>query len=101
MVCIGATEKTMVVIFGPILVDVYGLKIATEILPLKGVSVIISMIIAGCLGLFLSKFAAKSLFWLCGFNVMSLAIGIYLASIILKHHKINNKKQYIEDRVSS
>jgi MFS family permease len=100
MVLIGATEKTMMVIFGPILVDTYGLKIATELLPLKGVSVIISMIIAACLGLVLSQYAEKSLYWLCGFNVIGVIIGVYLAIVISKHHKINKKIKYPEDGIS-
>jgi hypothetical protein len=82
----------MMVVFGPILVDIYGLKVATELLPLKGVSAIISIIIAACLGLVLSQLAQKALFWLCGFNAIALIIGIYLASLISKHHKINKKK---------
>jgi MFS family permease len=57
MVFLGSTEKTMLVLFGPILVDVFGLKIATELLPLKGLSGIISVIIAAFLGILLSQYA--------------------------------------------
>jgi MFS family permease len=91
MVFLGSTEKTLLVIFGPILVDVYGLKVATELLPLKGISGIISVIIAACLGIVLARYGEKSLYWLCGFSVLALIIGGYLASLILKHDKINKK----------
>lgn len=90
MALIGATDKTMLVIFAPILIDIYGLKIATELLPLKGISGIISVIIASGLGMWLSRYAQKALFWLCGFNIIGVAIGIYLAMLISKHQRYNN-----------
>jgi hypothetical protein len=81
----------MLVIFGPILVDVFGLKVATELLPLKGISGIISVIIAAGLGMALSSFGEKALFLLCGFSVAGLIVGGYLANLISKHDKINKK----------
>lgn len=54
MVLLGSTDKTMLVVFAPIMIDCFGLKIATELLPLKGVSGIISIIIASIIGFIFS-----------------------------------------------
>jgi hypothetical protein len=52
---------------------------------LKGISGIISVIIASGLGMWLSQYAEKALFWLCGFNIIGVILGIYLAVLISKH----------------
>lgn len=57
MILIGGTDKTMLVLFAPILIDTFGLRAATELLPFKGLSGILSVILAAALGLVFSKFA--------------------------------------------
>ena len=54
MVLLGSTDKTMLVVFAPIMIDCFGLKVATELLPLKGISGIISIIIAAIIGFIFS-----------------------------------------------
>lgn len=58
MVSIGSTDKTMLVIFGPIIIDCFGLKVATELLPLKGVSGIISIVLASIVGFIVAEMEA-------------------------------------------
>jgi hypothetical protein len=50
MILLGGTDKTMLVLFGPILINFFGLRVATQLLPLKGLSGILSVILASILG---------------------------------------------------
>lgn len=50
MILLGGTDKTMLVLFGPILINFFGLKVASQLLPLKGLSGILSVILASILG---------------------------------------------------
>lgn len=89
MILIGATDKTMLVLFAPIIIDAFGLQVATELLPLKGLSGIISVILASVFGLAFSKFSPeKALYGLTSFSILNLVLGGLLANIIRKYeHK--------------
>lgn len=83
MLLIGATDKTMLVLFAPICIDFFGLQVATELLPLKGISGILSLSLGAVLGLALSGMAPnKILLALCGFSVVNLVLGAKLANLV-------------------
>lgn len=55
MILLGSTDKTMLVVFAPIMIDCFGLKVSTELFPLKGVSGILSIILASVVGFIFSN----------------------------------------------
>lgn len=83
MILIGGTDKTMLVLFAPILIDIFGLRVATELLPFKGLSGILSVIVAAALGLVFANFAPQiALYAITSLSVLNLALGAYLARAI-------------------
>lgn len=85
MIFIGGTDKTMLVLFAPILIDSFGLRVATELLPFKGISGIFSVILAAALGLVFSGMPPeRALYAICAFSLINLGLGIYLSRIIRK-----------------
>jgi MFS family permease len=57
MILLGSTDKTMLILFGPTLIDCYGLAVATQMLPFKGVSGIVTIILASILGYVFAEFS--------------------------------------------
>ena len=85
MIFIGGTDKTMLVLFAPILIDSFGLDVATELLPYKGLSGILSVVLAAGLGLAFSGMPPeRALYAICFFSIVNLGLGISLARIVKK-----------------
>jgi hypothetical protein len=80
---LGATDKTMLIMFGPTLVDCFGLGVATHLLPFKGLSGIIAIGLSSILAYVFAKTPAETaLLFMCLFSVANLAIGGYLAYLV-------------------
>jgi MFS family permease len=85
MVLLGGTDKAMLILFAPTLIDCFGLRVASQLLPFKGLSGILSVIFAAALGFIFAKFPPQySLYWLCFFSVINIPLGICLANIVRK-----------------
>jgi hypothetical protein len=83
---LGATDKTMLIMFGPTLVDCYGLGVATHLLPFKGLSGIIAIGLSSLLAFLFAKTPAETaLLFMCLFSLANLAIGGYLAYRVKSH----------------
>lgn len=83
MALIGATDKTMFVLFAPIMIDSFGLFVTSQLLFIKGVSGIIAVVLTSLIGIVLSGVPAdKALLWLCLFNIVNIGLGVALANIL-------------------
>lgn len=93
MVLIGATDKTMLILFGPILIDCFGLGVASHLLPYKGVSGIASVIMAEILGFIFSKHSSpeKGLYYIGAVSILNIGFCAYLAYMVHKQEeKVKN-----------
>lgn len=83
MIFIGGTDKTMLILFAPILINTFGLRVATELLPFKGISGILSIILAAALGLVFANFSPQTaLYAICMLSFLNIGLGLYLAYIV-------------------
>lgn len=95
MILLGGTDKTMLILFAPVLIESYGLKVATELLPFKGLSGLFSVILAAVLGFVLANVAPQTVLICLGMlSVINIGLGLYLAYIIRKE---DEKKQLPKD----
>lgn len=83
MAMLGSTEKTMLILFAPIMIDTLGFKIAQSLLFLKGVTGILAMVLTSGIGIVMAKVPPnETLFFMCFFNVLNVAIGVFLVKTI-------------------
>jgi hypothetical protein len=65
MVLIGLISKSMITIAGPGFVEIFGLKLGTDLLPLKGVAIILGYIIVPMLQIATAKYLTPHQYLVC------------------------------------
>lgn len=83
---LGATDKTMLILFAPILIDCFGLRVGSELLPFKGLSGLLGVAITIILGYVFTNLSTPqtALYCLCMFSIINLGIGLCLANAVRK-----------------
>ena len=75
---LGFIDKGIFVLYGPTLIEIFGLNRATELLPSKGVAIFISLILAPVLSILLTHWISADTFLkvLAFMNVISVVLAV-------------------------
>lgn len=86
VVLIGLISKSMMTIAGPGFVEIFGLKLGTDLLPLKGVAIILGYILVPMLQIATAKYLSPHQYLICisGFSLITLICAIRLKIIHCK-----------------
>lgn len=82
MILLGFTDKAILTLFGPSLIEAYGLFRASKLLPAKFMTLIGSIMLASVLKIVFSMIPSNIfLFMLLIFSIINIVIGVYLWKI--------------------
>ena len=90
---LGFIDKGMLVLYGPTLIEIFGLNRATELIPSKGVALFISLILAPVLSIILTHWMSIDSLMkvLALMNVLSIGLAVVF------HLKVSPQMEEIEE----